>query len=406
MHKPEILSPAGTMEKLRFALAYGADAVYCSGKNFGLRAYAGNFTDAELEQAVKETHAAGKKIYVTVNSFSRNGELNAVSKHLAYLQEIKADAAIISDLGVLSCAKKSAPKLPVHVSVQANTVNYMTVEQWRGLGAKRVVLARELSFDEIKEIRQRVKDVELEIFVHGAMCMSYSGRCVLSNYLTGRDANRGECTQPCRWSYRLEEEKRPGEYMDVTEDEKGTYIFNSKDLCCATFLEKFMEIGIDSFKIEGRMKSAHYAAVTSAVYSRIRDDYYSAPAKYSFDPRLMAELEKVSHREYFSGFYFPQGGTRQNTKTSDYMSESRMLAVAEKGAGKEGLSVDVKGSFKVGDTVEIFSPGAKSAAAEVKSLINSEGAQEVYAKQDKKYTVVFTGTIDVPEFSIIRTVER
>ena len=265
------------------AFEYGADAVYAAGKDFGLRSSAGNFTDVELEKAVGIARAKGKKIYITANIFPENRDIPAMEKHMAYLNKLKVDAVIISDLGVFSLAREFAPDIPVHISVQANNLNYREVRAWKEMGASRVILARELSFDEIIEIRRQVPDIELEVFVHGAICISLSGRCLLSDYMAGRGANKGECAQSCRWSYMLVEEKREGEYLPVIEDARGTYILNSKDLCTIGYMPELINAGIDSFKIEGRMKSAYYVAVTTATYKKAVDSYVSSPDTYEFD---------------------------------------------------------------------------------------------------------------------------
>lgn len=401
MKKPEILSPAGDLEKLIIAFEYGADAVYASGKDFGLRSYAGNFTDEELKTAVEITRAKGKKIYITVNIFPHNKDLPEIEKHIAYLKKLKVDAMIISDLGIFSAAREIAPEIPVHISVQANNLNYREVEMWKKLGAARIILARELKIDEILEIRKRVPDIELELFVHGAICMSLSGRCLLSNYLTGRDANKGECSQGCRWSYRLEEEKRPGEYMPVAEDNRGTYIFNSKDLCAIEHVPELIKAGIDSFKIEGRMKSAHYTAVTTAVYKKARDEYLRAPDKYVFDPLVYEELEKVSHRQYFPGFYFSNEPVKQYYESSKYEATRRFTGYVKE-SRENSVHAVVRNTFKTGDSLEIFTPSGKNFMIKVTGLKNTEGIEEPYAKQDKEYEIFFETQEKIEKFSMIR----
>ena len=402
MKTPEILSPAGNMEKLKFALEYGADAVYLSGKHFGLRTFAGNFTDEQLREAAELIHKKNKKMYVTVNIFASNSDIEEVKKHMQFLKEIKADAMIISDLGVMAVAAEAAPGIPVHVSVQANSLNYKTVEAWKKLGASRVILARELSFEQIKEIREKVKDIELEIFVHGAICMSLSGRCLLSNYMTGRDSNKGGCAQSCRWNYALVEEKRPGEYLPVVEDERGTYIFNSKDLRSIEKLEEFISIGIDSFKIEGRMKSVHYAAVTTAMYKKARDMYLKDPVNYRCSPEWLKELDKISHREYTTGFYFNDGKLKQNTKTSEYIEGARYLGFVDETKNSDVFVTKVNNSFKTGETLEILSPDGNVFPLKVKNIINSDGMAELYAKQDTVYSVQYEAAHAVKPFSILR----
>ena len=300
--KPELLAPAGNMEKLKMAVLYGADAVYLGGEAYGLRAQGGNFSRGELAEAARFVHARGKKLYVTVNVYPHNEELEDLPEYLSFLRDVGADAILVSDLGVFFIAKETAPDLPVHVSTQANTVNYAAAEAWARLGAERVVLAREVPLSDIREIRRR-SSVELEMFIHGAMCISYSGRCLMSNYFTGRDANRGNCAQACRWRYALMEESRPGQYFPVEEDARGAYIFNSKDLCLMPHLAEVIESGVDSLKIEGRMKSVHYAASVTKAYRMAIDAYFAAPEKFAVDTAWMEELDKVSHRAYTDGFF-------------------------------------------------------------------------------------------------------
>ena len=303
--KPELLAPAGTLEKLRMAVLYGADAVYLGGKSFGLRALGGNFSNEELAEAVTFAHAHAAKVYVTVNVYPHDGDLAGLPDYLYYLASIGVDALLVADLGVFSIARETVPELPLHVSTQANTVNSAAVKAWQALGASRVVLARELSIKEIAAIRKNVP-VELEMFVHGAMCISMSGRCLLSNYFTGRDSNRGACAQSCRWRYALVEETRPGQYFPIEEDERGTYILNSKDLCLLPHLPELIESGVDSLKIEGRMKSVHYVASVTKAYRMAIDSYFEDPEHFAIDPAWTAELGKVSHRAYTTGFAFHQ----------------------------------------------------------------------------------------------------
>ena len=299
--KPELLAPAGNMEKCKMALLYGADAIYLGGNKFGLRAFAANFSTAEIKEAVEFAHNLGKKVYVTVNIFAHNEDIAELPEYLLSLEEAGVDALLISDFGVWSIARQVVPDMALHVSTQANTCNWAAVEAWKNLGAERVVLARELSIAEISEIDKKC-DVELEVFVHGAMCISYSGRCYLSSYLTGRDGNRGECAQVCRWNYQLVEENRPDQAFPIEEDERGTYIMNSKDLCLLDLIPELAEAGVDSLKIEGRMKSVHYVATVVSVYRKAIDDWYSNPGQFSIKSEWKDELEKVSHRPYFYGF--------------------------------------------------------------------------------------------------------
>ncbi len=399
MNTPEILSPAGDFENLKINFAYGADAVYLSGQNYSLRNFASNFDDEGLKAAVEYAHLLGKKAYVTVNVFPRNSDLPGIEAHLDFLKTIKPDAVILSDLGVLSLAKERCPQIPVHVSVQANNLNHREVKMWHSLGASRVILARELSINEIKEIHEAVPEMELEVFVHGAVCMSYSGRCLLSDYLTGRSANSGECTQSCRWSYKLVEEKRPGEFMEISQDSRGTYIMNSKDLCLINRLREFMEAGVISFKIEGRMKGSHYCAVTAFAYKQA---LMSALKGEPAPARLYEELLKVSHREYSEGFYFPDAKSMQNPLTSDYSAERRFCGVVESADGLKIKTTKIKHSFRLNDTLDIITPEGAVFDAAVKSIINMEGTEETYAKQGAEYTLELEPCEKITALSILR----
>ncbi|MBR1761019.1 MAG: U32 family peptidase [Schwartzia sp.] len=355
--KPELLAPAGNMEKLEMALRYGADAVYLGGEAYGLRAQGGNFTREELAEAARLAHARGKKIYVTVNVYPHNEELADLPEYLRFLQQAGVDAILVSDLGVFSIARETASELPVHISTQANTVNCAAAEAWARLGAERVVLAREVPLADIEEIRRRC-GVELEIFVHGAMCVSYSGRCLMSNYFTGRDANRGNCAHACRWKYALMEETRPGQYFPVEEDGRGTYIFNSKDLCLMPYLAEVIESGVDSLKIEGRMKSVHYVASVTKAYRMAIDAYFNAPKDFSVDPAWMEELDKVSHRAYTDGFF--HGGPPNDAQiygSSSYTQTSEFVGLVLDYDESTGIAlVEQRNHFRVGEELEIFQP--------------------------------------------------
>lgn len=374
MKKPELLAPAGNMEKLKMALLYGADAVYLGGKAFGLRAFGGNFTNEELQEAVDFAHKLGKKIYVTVNIFPHNSDIAKLPAYLTFLNEIKVDAILVADLGVFTLAKEYAPDVELHISTQANNTNWAAVNAWAELGASRVVLAREMSLEEIKEIREKCS-VELEMFVHGAMCISYSGRCLMSNYLTGRDANRGSCAQPCRWNYALVEEKRPGQYFPVLEDERGTYIFNSKDMCLLPYLPDVIASGVDSLKIEGRMKSVHYAASVVKAYREAIDSYFAAPEQFEVKQEWVEELDKVSHRAYTTGFYYGRPtekdqiyGTSSYTQTSDFVG--LVLDYDE----KTGFAtVEQRNNMKVGQEIEIFQPHLAGYRQILQEMYNDEG---------------------------------
>lgn len=371
--RPELLAPAGTMEKLHMALAYGADAAYLGGTQFGLRAFGGNFTNEEIRAAVQMAHRAGKKIYVTVNVFPHNNDLVSLPDYLRFLAEVQADAVLVADLGVFMLVREAAPTLPVHISTQANNVNWRTVRAWQELGAERVVLARELTREEIREIRQHT-DVDLELFVHGAMCISYSGRCLLSSYFTGRDANRGSCAQSCRWKYALVEEARPGEYYPIAEDERGTYIMNSKDLCLLPYLDEVVDVGIDSLKIEGRMKSVHYVASVVKAY-RMALDACLSDVPYEVQPEWLKELEKVSHRAYTTGFFFGKTtaadqiyGSSSYEQSSDFVGLVRSYDEATQLA-----TVEQRNHMKLGQEIEVFQPEGALFRQELAEMWDADG---------------------------------
>ena len=374
MKKPELLAPAGNMEKLKMALLYGADAVYLGGKAFGLRAFGGNFTNEELQEAVDFAHKLGKKIYVTVNIFPHNSDIAKLPAYLTFLNEIKVDAILVADLGVFTLAKEYAPDVELHISTQANNTNWAAVNAWAELGVSRVVLAREMSLEEVKEIREKCS-VELEMFVHGAMCISYSGRCLMSNYLTGRDANRGSCAQPCRWNYALVEEKRPGQYFPVLEDERGTYIFNSKDMCLLPYLPDVIASGVDSLKIEGRMKSVHYAASVVKAYREAIDSYFAAPEQFEVKKEWVEELDKVSHRAYTTGFYYGRPTEKdQIYGTSSYTQTSDFVGLVLDYDGKTGFAtVEQRNNMKVGQEIEIFQPHLDGYRQILQEMYNDEG---------------------------------
>ena len=350
--KPELLCPAGDMEKLKMAVLYGADAVYLGGTSFGMRSFAGNFDRDELPEAVRYAHSHGVRAHVTVNTMPRNEETAKLPEYLRSLDAAGVDALIVADLGVFTMAGKYAPNCERHISTQQSIANYACAQAWYDLGAQRVVLARELSLPEIREIRARVPEkLELETFCHGAMCVSYSGRCLLSNYMTGRDSNRGECAQPCRYQYALMEEKRPGEYFPVFEDEKGTYIMNSRDMCMIDHLDDLMDAGIDCLKIEGRAKSAYYAAIVTGAYRHVLDDLEAGRAP---DPVWRDEVEHVSHRHYSTGFFYGQPG--QYTENSRYLREGQICAVVERCDADGNAVLSLRNKFRTGDTVELVGP--------------------------------------------------
>lgn len=374
LQKPELLAPAGNMEKLRMTLLYGADAVYLGGKMFGLRAFANNFSIDEMKEAVAFAHSLDKKVYVTVNIFAHNEDIGALPDYLRSLQETGADALLISDLGVWSVARETIPDMPLHVSTQANTTNWAAVKAWEKLGASRVVLARELSFAEMKEIRNKT-EVELEAFVHGAMCISYSGRCWLSSYLTGRDGNRGACAQVCRWEFCLTEKNRPGEVYDVAGDGRGTYIMNSKDLCLLPYLPQLMEAGICSFKIEGRMKSAHYAASVASVYRRAIDACWADPEHYTVQPEWLEELDKVSHRPYTTGFALGKpDAAAQYYETSAYLQTHEFTGLVRNWHNGR-LTVEQRNNMKAGETLEVFCPDGSLQSLVLEEMRNADGEE-------------------------------
>jgi len=349
----ELLAPAGNMEKLKVAFRYGADACYMAGKKFGLRAFSGNFDEDELVEAVNYAHNLGKKIYITVNIVAHNSDFEGLAEYLKYLQEIGVDAVIVSDMGIMSFVREYAPKLDIHVSTQANITNKHTAKAFCDMGAKRIILARELSIKEIKEIRDYIPDdVEIETFVHGAMCISYSGRCLLSNYLTGRDSNRGACVQACRFEYTICEKSRDGEHYEIQEDDRGTYILNSKDMCMIEHLKDVIDAGVTSFKIEGRMKSAYYVATVVNAYRRALDDLIAGK---DFDNALLEELEKTSHRRYTTGFFYGEKD-KEYIKDSMPIQSHEFMAIVKSDA-KDGYAlIEQRNRFKVGETLEVLSP--------------------------------------------------
>ena len=384
----ELLSPAGNFEKLRAALLYGADAVYLAGRRFGMRSAADNFSVEELYEAANYVHERGKKLYLTLNTIPHGDEFEALEQFLIAIKDAKIDAVIVADLGVLALVRRVLGSMEIHVSTQAGIVSAQAALAYVALGAKRLVLARELTLDEIKRIRQALPDgIELETFVHGSMCVSYSGRCMLSHHLTGRDANRGACTQPCRWNYTIVEEKRPDVPLPIEENELGTFIMSSKDMCTVNLIPELIAAGIDSFKIEGRMKSAYYTAVVTNAYRMAMDAYASDPETYAFDARLMRELESVSHREYCTGYYLDEPASApQLASTTGYIREKAYFATAladgELALPKTLLAETGNGSLypfiqrnkvSVGDSAEIISPGKLGRAFTVTEIYNDRG---------------------------------
>ncbi len=397
MKKIELLSPAGDMERLKMAVLYGADSVYLAGTDFGMRAFAGNFTPEQLPEAVDIAHENGVSVHVTVNTMPRNDEVVQLPAYLERLNDAKVDALILADLGAFTLAGKYAPNCARHVSTQQSIANYECAKAWYDLGATRVVLARELDLEQIRTIRENTpKELEIETFGHGAMCVSYSGRCLLSNYMTGRDSNRGACAQPCRYQYALVEEKRPGEYFPVFEDEKGTYILNSRDMCMIDHLKDLQDAGVDCIKIEGRAKSAYYAAVVTGAYRHAIDDVF---AGNPIDPVWRDEVEKVSHRIYSTGFYYGEPG--QYTEHSRYIRQWQVCAIVED-CDKNGLALcSLRNKFSAADTLEIVGPDTKPFGISVGTMTDLDGnpLEEPRTPQMKFYLQL---PQYVPPFSILR----
>ena len=395
--KPELLAPAGDWEKLQMAVLYGAEAVYLAGTSFGMRSFAGNFSDEELPRAVEFAHRRGVKVHATVNTMPRSGEVDRLPEHLEKLNDAGVDALILADLGAFTLAGKYAPRCQRHISTQQSIANYACAQAWFDLGAQRVVLARELGMDEIREIRRRVDPaLEIETFCHGAMCVSYSGRCLLSNYMTGRDSNRGACAQPCRYQYALMEEKRPGEYFPVFEDEKGTYIMNSRDMCMIDHLDDLMDAGVDCLKIEGRAKSAYYAAIVTGAYRHVLDD---AAAGRPIDPVWRDEVEHVSHRHYSTGFFYGQPG--QFYEDARYIRDWQICAVVTD-CTPEGLAtLSLRNKFGAGDRVEVVGPDTKPFSMTAPMMTDAEGLP---LAEPKTPQMVFTMQLPrpVPPMSFIR----
>lgn len=376
MNKPELLAPAGNLSKLKTAITYGADAVYIGGEEFSLRTAADNFSIEDIKKGLEYAHNRDKKVYLTANIIPHNDDIEKYAEYLNEVKDLGFDAVILSDLGMFAVTKEIAPKIDIHISTQANNVNYRSALEWCKLGAKRVILAREMSLDEIKTIREKTPgDLELEAFVHGAMCISYSGRCLLSNYMTARDSNQGACSHPCRWKYFLMEEQRPGEYMPVFENERGTFIYNSKDLCMIEHIDKLVESGLDSFKIEGRVKSEFYVATVVKAYRTAIDAYFEDPEGYKFDPEYLAELKKVSHRDYTTGFYFGKpGGSEQHYESSSYIREYDMVGVVTKYDPETKMAEIVqKNRFFKGSEVEFLRPYGKFFTQTIEYMEDADG---------------------------------
>ena len=403
---PELLIPASSLEVLKTAVIFGADAVYIGGEAFGLRAKAKNFSLEDMKEGIAFAHAHDVKVYVTANILAHNGDLDGVRTYFEELKEIGPDALIIADPGVFDIAKEVCPEIERHISTQANNTNYETFNFWHKLGATRVVSARELSLEEIKEIRAHIpEDLEIETFVHGAMCMSYSGRCLLSNYFTGRDANRGACTHPCRWKYAVVEETRPGEYMPVYENERGTYIFNSKDLCMIEHIPEILNAGIDSLKIEGRMKTALYVATVARTYRKAIDDYQKDPALYEKNmPWYLEQISNCTYRQFTTGFFFGKPSDESQIYDSNtYVKEYTYLGII--GEEKDGTyRIEQRNKFSVGEKIEVMKPNGDNVEVIVKRILTEDGVEQESAPHPKQILYVDLG-IEVDQYDILRRQE-
>ena len=407
MRDTELLIPAGSLDVLKTAVIYGADAVYLGGEAFGLRAKAKNFTNEEIKEGIAFAHERGVKVYITANILAHNDDLAGVEQYFEELKDIRPDALIISDPGVFAIAKRVLPDMELHVSTQANNTNYGTYLFWHQLGAKRVVSARELSLKEIKEIRAHIpEDMQIESFIHGAMCISYSGRCLLSNFLVGRDANQGACTHPCRWKYSVVEETRPGEYMPVYENERGTYIFNSKDLCMIEHIPELVDAGIDSFKIEGRMKTALYVATVARTYRKAIDDYKKDPELYRKNMEwYKEEIGKCTYREFTTGFYFGKPTTDSQIYDSNtYVKNYTYLGTAEEVREDGCCRIEQKNKFSVGEQIEIMKPDGRNVLVTVKGITDEDGNAMESAPHPKQILWVDLGS-EVSPYDILRRSE-
>ena len=397
MGKIELLSPAGDMERLKMAVAYGADSVYLAGTAFGMRAFAGNFSPEELPKAVDFAHSHGVRVHCTINTMPRNDEIVRLPEHLELLNDAGVDAIIVADLGAFTLAGKYAPKCERHISTQASICNYETARAWYDLGASRVILAREVGLEEIRTIREKTpEDLEIEAFVHGAMCVSYSGRCLLSNYMTGRDSSRGACAQPCRYQYALMEEKRPGEYFPIEEDEKGTYILNSRDMCMIDHLGDLCDAGLSSLKIEGRAKSSYYAAIVTGAYRHCLDDVW---AGREVDPVWRAEVDHVSHRPYSTGFYYGYPG--QFYENSRYIREWQVVALVTDCDADGNATLSLRNKFRTGDTVELVGPDSRPFSMVVPEMQNEAG-EIIDEPRTPQMTFRMKLPHPVPPFTMVR----
>ena len=408
MRPVELLIPASSLEVLKIAVIYGADAVYIGGEVFGLRAKAKNFSMEDMAEGIQFAHEHGVKVYVTANILAHNGDLEGVREYFTQLKEIKPDALIISDPGIYTIAKEICPEIERHISTQANNTNYGTYQFWWNQGAKRVVTARELSLNEIAEIRKNIPDeMEIETFVHGAMCISYSGRCLLSNYFTGRDANQGACTHPCRWKYAVVEEKRPGEYLPVYENERGTYIFNSKDLCMIEHIPELIEAGIDSFKIEGRMKTALYVATVARTYRKAIDDYLTSPEKYKKNMDwYLEQISNCTYRQFTTGFFFGKPSEEsQIYDNNTYIKEYTYLGIVGE-RNEEGLyQIEQRNKFSVGEQIEVMKPDGRNIPVTVKRIVDEDGNEMESAPHPKQVLYIDLGQ-ELEMYDILRRQEE
>lgn len=421
--KPELLIPAGSFENLEIAVKYGADAVYIGGEEFGLRAKAKNFTLKDMKEAVEYAHEHNVRVYVTANIIAHNDDLNGVEEYFKALDTVKPDALIIADPGILAIAKEILPNMELHLSTQANNTNYASLNFWYKQGVKRVVIARELSFKEIATIRARIPmDMDIEAFVHGAMCISYSGRCLLSNYMVGKDANKGACTHPCRWTYNLVEETRPGEYMPVYENERGTYIYNSKDLNMIEYIEEIIQSGISSLKIEGRMKTGLYVATVTRAYRKAIDDYFEDPKMYKENaPQYMEELKKCSHRQFTTGFYNDKPDETgqiydSNTYVRDYVFVGRILAssglsdqkdayIPQMIADNRYTLIEQRNKFSIGDTLEIMKADGRTLPFVIEHIFNEDG-EAIESAPHPKQRLWIKLPVDAEKNELLRKVDN
>ncbi len=401
--KPELLAPGGSLLKLKTAIDFGADAVYIGGDAFSLRVAAENFSVEDMYEGIRYAHDRGKKVYLTSNIIAHNRDIEKFRSFIEEIRPMGFDAVLIADLGLFGMIREIAPEIPVHISTQANNTNYKTVEMWHKMGAERVVLGREMSFNEIAEIQSKVPDVELEAFVHGAMCISYSGRCLLSNYMTGRNSNLGACAHPCRWNYSLVEEKRPGEYFDVFENERGTFIFNSKDLCMIEHIPELVKSGVASLKIEGRVKTAFYVATIVGAYRREIDRYCADPENYVFNPDELDELCKVSHRPYTTGFFYGRPSSDgQVYETSSYIRDYELVGiVTDYNKETKRLTVSQRNRFFAGDELEIIQPNKPYVTITAENMVNHKG-ETIDVAPHAEEIITMDCTEEIPVGAMVR----